>query len=165
MPVALEADFADDRWLAAWPQALADIEQISGHILRAHGLEVDQGGVEISFLFTNDEQVRTLNCEYRGKNRPTNVLSFPSGESLEARLRQAGGPPLMLGDIALAFETTLREAGEKSLTLKDHASHLVIHGILHLLGFDHQDDGEAEAMEAKEIAFCRDFGIANPYEA
>lgn len=165
MPLGIEADFADVRWAAAWPEALAGIEAICSHVLSAQGVDVDGQTLEISFLLTDDEHVRALNLEHRGKDKPTNVLSFPSGEPLDGGDFAGYGPPVMLGDIALAFETVEREAVDKSISLKDHASHLVIHGLLHLLGFDHQNDAEADAMEAKEIAFCRNFGIANPYEA
>lgn len=117
-----------------------------------------------SILFTVDEEVHTLNREWRTKDKPTNVLSFPmlTREELMA-LAQDGGPE-MLGDIALAFETCQREAQEKGATLADHTAHLLIHGMLHLAGHDHVDsDQQAEAMENLEIEALAKMGISDPY--
>ena len=117
-----------------------------------------------SILFTSDEEVHLLNRDWRDKDKPTNVLSFPMLER-EALLDLAGdGPPEMLGDIALALETCEREAAEKGVSLSDHAAHLLIHGLLHLAGHDHVDSEEqAEAMEKLEIEALAKLGIADPY--
>jgi probable rRNA maturation factor len=113
--------------------------------------------VELSVLLTDDEAVRELNRAWRGKDRPTNVLSFPAPE----------GPdipgPRHLGDLALAFETLEREAREEGKALADHAAHLIVHGTLHLLGYDHETAGEAEIMEALEVKALATLGIADPY--
>jgi probable rRNA maturation factor len=111
--------------------------------------------IALTVLLANDETVRELNAQYRGKNSPTNVLSFPSGHPREMSS--------FLGDIALAFETCAREADEEGKTLEAHLQHLVVHGVLHLLGFDHETDAEAEVMEAREIAILATLGIADPY--
>lgn len=119
--------------------------------------------VEISVVFTNDEEVRALNAEWRGKDKPTNVLSFPQAGPEELARAATPGPELMLGDIVLARETCAREAEEKGLALKDHAAHLLVHGTLHLLGYDHGDDDTATDMEAREIRALARLGIADPY--
>ena len=117
-----------------------------------------------SLLFTSDEEVHALNREWRGKDKPTNVLSFPMLERGELLDLAAEGPPEMLGDLALAHGTCAREASEKGISLEDHATHLLIHGLLHLAGHDHVDsDAQAEAMEALEIAALAKLGIADPY--
>ena len=117
-----------------------------------------------SVLFTVDDEVQALNKEWRAKDRPTNVLSFPmlSRDALLA-LPPEGGPE-MLGDIALAYETCRREADEKGVTLAQHTAHLMIHGLLHLAGHDHVDnDDQAAAMERLEIAALAKLDIADPY--
>lgn len=117
-----------------------------------------------SLLFTSDAEVHELNREWRDKDKPTNVLSFPMLERDELLDLAADGPPEMLGDLALAFETCAREAAEKGVSLADHAAHLIVHGLLHLAGHDHVDsDEQAEVMEALEIEALAKLGIADPY--
>ena len=113
--------------------------------------------LEVSVMLTDDESIRTLNRQWRGKDKPTNVLSFPAPEQpgLEG--------PRHLGDIALAYETLVREAEEESKPLADHFAHLVVHGVLHLLGYDHETDEEADVMEALEVKALAGLGIADPY--
>jgi probable rRNA maturation factor len=119
-----------------------------------------------SLLFTSDAEVHTLNREWRERDKPTNVLSFPMLEREELEDLTPDGPPVMLGDIALAYETCAREAAEKAVTLEAHAAHLIVHGLLHLAGHDHVDsDAQAEAMEALETAILAKLGIADPYGA
>lgn len=118
-----------------------------------------------SLLFTSDSEVHALNREWRERDKPTNVLSFPMLEREDLLDLGADGPPEMLGDIALAHETCAREAAEKGIALTDHVTHLIIHGLLHLAGHDHVDsDEDAEKMEALEIAALAKLGIADPYE-
>ncbi|WP_095012970.1 rRNA maturation RNase YbeY [Tsuneonella mangrovi] len=118
-----------------------------------------------SLLFTSDAEVHALNREWRGKDKPTNVLSFPMLERADLVHLDPQGPPEMLGDLALAFETCAREAEEKGISLDDHAAHLIVHGLLHLAGHDHVDsDEQAEAMEALETKALAMIGIRNPYE-
>jgi len=117
-----------------------------------------------SLLFTSDAEVHTLNRDWRQRDKPTNVLSFPMLERAELEALGPEGPPEMLGDIALAYETCAREAAEKSVTLEAHAAHLIVHGLLHLAGHDHVgSDDEAEAMEALETRILAKLGIADPY--
>ena len=117
-----------------------------------------------SVLYTADDEVHALNREWRGKDKPTNVLSFPMLERADLLALAADGPPEMLGDIALAFQTCRREAEEKGVSLRDHTAHLLVHGFLHLAGHDHVDsDEQAAAMEKLEIAALAILGIADPY--
>jgi probable rRNA maturation factor len=121
--------------------------------------------VEISVRLTDDAEVRTLNAQYRQKDKPTNVLSFPmiQPDLLETVTANSDDGEVLLGDIVLAFETCAREAQEKGASLADHATHLIVHGTLHLLGYDHMVEDEAEAMEAIEIETLASLGIADPY--
>lgn len=109
--------------------------------------------------FTSDAAVRTLNGTYRGKAAPTNVLSFPAPEPVHVE----PGCVSFLGDVILARETVLREAREQGLVPRHHVQHLVVHGLLHLMGCDHETDHEAQVMEALEIEALAGIGVANPY--
>ncbi len=113
--------------------------------------------VSVAIVLSDDAEVQSLNRNYRKKDKPTNVLSFPDG-SVEEGVRQ-------LGDIVLAYETIAREAAEQKKPIKAHIAHLTIHGVLHLLGFDHETEKEAAAMESIEISVLKRMGIANPYES
>jgi probable rRNA maturation factor len=116
---------------------------------------------EIALLLTDDAALRALNAKYRGKDAPTNVLAFP-GEGENNDTQNGGG---FVGDIALARETCVSEAKDKHIALQDHAAHLIIHAMLHLVGYDHQADDEAEAMERRETEILDRLGIADPYGA
>ncbi len=121
--------------------------------------------VEVSVRFTGDEEVRALNAAWRGKDKPTNVLSFPMIEpaALDSLAEFAGGEAL-LGDIVLAHDICAGEAEAKGIAVADHAAHLVVHGMLHLLGYDHeQGEEEAERMETVERDALGSMGIADPY--
>ena len=114
-------------------------------------------GTEVSVLFGNDAAIRQLNKDWRGKDAATNVLSFPSGQPADFK------GPRLLGDIAVAFETTQREALADDKPLADHVAHLLVHGFLHLLDHDHEDEAEALAMEALETRILARLGIPDPY--
>ena len=118
--------------------------------------------VELSVRLTGDEAVRALNSEWRGKDKPTNVLSFPLADA--AAIRSDAGPGLLLGDIVLARGVCAAEAADKGIAVEDHAAHLIVHGTLHLLGYDHHDDAQAEDMERREARALGRLGIADPYE-
>lgn len=118
--------------------------------------EIDWPDREISILLCDDAEIRTLNNQWRGFDKPTNVLSFPAPGEHES---------LPLGDIAVAFETCEREARADGKTVDDHVTHLVVHGVLHLMGYDHETEPEAEEMEDTERRILRTLGIADPYAA
>ena len=113
--------------------------------------------VEVSVRLTDDAEMQRLNLDYRGKDKPTNVLSFPQDDP-DA---DAYGP--LLGDIAVAHETVAREATEEGIVFRDHFLHMIVHGFLHLVGYDHLNDDEAEEMEGLETAILARLGIADPY--
>ena len=120
--------------------------------------------VEISVRLTSDDSVRALNAQWRGKDRPTNVLSFPLADEANLLDANIAIPELLLGDIVLARGVCAAEAADKGVAVADHAVHLVVHGTLHLLGYDHHDPAEADDMEAREVRALARIGIANPYE-
>ena len=119
--------------------------------------------VELSVRLTGDDEVRALNAQWRGKDKPTNVLSFPLMEPDELEQASAEGPELLLGDVVLARGVCEREAAEKRIPVERHAAHLLVHGTLHLLGYDHQDDPSAGDMEHRETRALARMGIADPY--
>ena len=117
-----------------------------------------------SLLFTSDEEIHTLNREWRQRDKPTNVLSFPMLDRDDLLDLAPDGPPELLGDIALAYETCAREAADKGITVEAHTAHLIIHGLLHLAGHDHEiSPADADAMEQLEIKALALMGIADPY--
>ncbi|NYZ12987.1 rRNA maturation RNase YbeY [Azospirillum sp. RWY-5-1] len=116
---------------------------------------------ELSVVLADDAMVQTLNRDYRGKDKPTNVLSFALTEA--AGPEPEPGAPILLGDVILARETVVREAAEQGKPEDDHLTHLVVHGVLHLLGYDHEQDDEAEAMERLETRVLAGLGIPDPY--
>lgn len=120
-------------------------------------------GVELSVRLAGDEEVHALNSKWRGKEKPTNVLSFPQLEPGQLRATGESGPDFMLGDLVLARGVCASEAAEKQIPLEDHAAHLIVHGTLHLLGYDHQDEASAEEMESREVRALARLGIADPY--
>lgn len=151
---------------APWP-GMADWEALAERAAEALGTVAPELGnprLAASVLFTGDREVQSLNREWRGKDRPTNVLSFPMMEREELIGLAPAGPPVLIGDIALARETCAREAAEKGVPLPDHAAHLLIHGMLHLAGHDHETSAEAALiMESLEIKALAQLGIADPY--
>ena len=136
-----------------WTDAIDDVEAV---VERAavSALGSQAGGVVI--LLTDNDTVRDLNQRFRGKDRPTNVLSFPAAE-------MPGADPQPLGDIVLAYGVCATEAEEQSKTLRNHLTHLIVHGVLHLLGRDHEDDAEAETMEGEERVILASLGVSDPY--
>lgn len=158
-------------WRAALPQLETDLEKALYLVLEAHGISPEDGPFELSLLATHDAQIATLNASFREKPAPTNVLSWPSHD-LAPQAPGARPLPLpvgdapfgvSLGDIALAYETCTSEAEEQGKRLADHVFHLMIHSLLHLLGYDHITEEDAQLMEGLEITLLEKAGIANPY--
>lgn len=120
---------------------------------------------ELSVLLTDNIQIKSLNAEFRGKNITTNVLSFPDTEIDWRKIVEFSVNPdyMYLGDIAFCFEVIVQESNSKSIKFQDHFKHLAIHAILHLIGYDHMNEIEAETMEAIEVKILNSFGISSPY--
>jgi probable rRNA maturation factor len=152
---------------AGWSRGCPEIESIvrrSAEIALMRGAAasglVCQGPVELSIVLADAAEQRRLNCEYRGKDAPTNVLAFPAW----CRGSQAPqGAPILLGDVVLALETVVCEAAEQAKPFADHVRHLVVHGVLHLLGYDHQTPSEAAVMELLERSILAEMGVPDPY--
>lgn len=148
-------DIEDENWAAITDLDNAARGAVSA-ALRAAGAD---DAVEVALLFTGDTDIAALNREWRGKDGPTNVLSFPAED-----FPLPPGEAKPLGDVVLAHGTVAREAAEQGKTLRDHAIHLIVHGTLHLLGHDHMEPDEADAMEDLERRILSGIGIADPYE-
>lgn len=156
-----------------WQQALSDAEPFARQVFGCaiDFLKENRLGGEIGFdkpvvinlSLSNNDEVRRLNAEFRGKDRPTNVLSFANIDDDNFAEELENAEEVELGDIIVALETLEEEALQKGISLKDHFAHLLIHGILHLFGYDHQDDDEADEMEAVEIKILSVLNIDNPY--
>jgi len=144
-------------------QAEPDAEAVIQRAIAAAAQMTDAGDgeAELAVMLTDDAGIRTLNLNWRGIDKPTNVLSFPALPPTGA-----GGPddaPRMLGDIAIAYETTRKEADDEQKPFDHHLSHLAVHGFLHLIGYDHENDDDAEAMETLEQEILAQLGIPDPY--
>jgi probable rRNA maturation factor len=144
-------------------QTEADAEAVIHRAIAAAAeiANADHGEAELAVMLTDDDGIRTLNSNWRGIDKPTNVLSFPA-------LQPTGpvGPddaPRMLGDIAIAYQTTRKEADDEQKPFEHHLSHLAVHGYLHLIGYDHENDADAEAMEGLETEILAQLGIPDPY--
>lgn len=151
--------------------AWSAVEDLPSVVRRSIEAAVETGGfdwpkgAELSVLFCDDAAIRVLNRTWRGIDKPTNVLSFPAGEPAQdgAGLPHQPSGPRLLGDIAVAFETTRREAEHDGKPLADHLSHLLVHGFLHLLDHDHENEADASLMETLETSILARLGIADPY--
>lgn len=148
----IEVEIEDTAWTEALPDAAAVVE-------RAAAAALGTVAGDLVVLLTDDETVRDLNARFRDKDRPTNVLSFPAAE-----MTLPGQAP-HLGDLVLAFGVCAAEAAAQGKTLADHLSHLTVHGVLHLLGRDHEAEAEAEEMETEERTILASLGVADPYRA
>lgn len=157
LDIAIEAPWPTGTdWEALASRAAEAVAQIAPELANPR--------LSASLLYADDAEVQALNREWRGKDKPTNVLSFPMLEREDLLALPADGPPELLGDIALALETCMREASEKSVPLEHHAAHLIVHGLLHLAGYDHEtsprDAADMEKLEIKALALL---GMEDPY--
>jgi probable rRNA maturation factor len=156
---------------ADWPPAI-DWEALADRAARAAIERTAQAGwlnapvvIEVAVRLTGDEEVRTLNRQYRGKDKPTNVLSFPmvQPDLLDTVTQNSDDGEVLLGDIVLAHGVCAAEAAERGIAIEEHAAHLIVHGCLHLIGYDHMAEAEAEAMEAIERSALAHLGLHDPY--
>jgi len=141
----------------SWFAAVTDPEAVCRRVVSAVLVGEATPPSEVSVVLADDRFVTGLNRDYRGLDRPTNVLSFPAGSI---------GPAVglaLLGDVVIACETVRREAAAEGLAFADHLAHLLVHGTLHLLGYDHEREDQAQAMEAREVELLADLGVADPY--
>ncbi len=165
--IDLDIAVEDPSWETACPGYEALIHRAIDGVLKESPVAaslLEQGiEFEISIVLANNDMVQTLNRDYRGKDKPTNVLSFALLDGEDGWEEPTGPGLCALGDLILAFETVDAEARAEDKTFESHFTHLVIHGMLHLLGYDHLDEDEAEEMESLEIQILNGFGIKNPY--
>lgn len=160
--IEIAVSIEDEAWTTALPGAEELCRTLALATMAIAGGELDGPTLEISVVLTSDEAVRALNRDWRGQDKPTNVLSFAALDDDEAPV--VVGAPVLLGDIVMAFGVCADEAAAQGKTLAHHAAHLVAHGVLHLLGWDHEEDeAEAEEMERLETTILAGFGIENPY--
>jgi probable rRNA maturation factor len=158
LDVDIEAPWPPGEWEVLAERAAEAAAQVAPELANPR--------LSASLLFTSDAEIHALNREWRARDKPTNVLSFPMLARGELLALAPDGPPELLGDVALAHETCAREAAEKAITLDHHAAHLIVHGLLHLAGHDHEiSPADAEAMEALEVMALELMGIGNPYSA
>ncbi len=158
----------DLRWQQELPAAEELSRQTFSSVLDFIGAvepsELTKYALSVNLSLGNDETVQSLNKEFRGLDKPTNVLSFANIDDPDFGPDWQENGLLPLGDIIIALETLTREAAEKQISLADHFCHLLVHGLLHLLGYDHQQDDEAEHMEGLEVQILQKLNIKNPYE-
>ena len=156
---------ADSEWDSSNNWAALARSAAAAAIAESAFPQLGQGerSVELSVRLTSDDEVHALNSEWRGKDQPTNVLSFPMVDEEELAEASGPGPELMLGDIVLARGVCEAEATAKGVAIESHATHLMVHGTLHLLGYDHMDDDQAADMEGREVRALARLGIDDPY--
>lgn len=159
--MSVDVILEDDRWEPLNLTGLADRAVTA--CLQHLGL--DPGAYEVTLLGADDARIATLNDTFRGKSQPTNVLSWPSEDRAPAAEGAVPDPPETpeLGDIALAYDTCAAEAKDQEKPLEQHILHLIVHGVLHLLGYDHMTEDDGDLMESQEIAILRVLGVPNPY--
>jgi probable rRNA maturation factor len=161
MNLTVDVNIAAPGWEGILPNAEDLCVRAVAAAISSLGMAESETPIEVSVLLADDDFVRKLNRDYRGRDEPTNVLSFPAD-----RAPDQPGPatePILLGDIVLALPTVLAEAQSSGVAVGDHTAHLVVHGVLHLFGYDHMDDAEAEAMEDLETRILAGLGIGDPY--
>lgn len=166
---ALNITVDDDAWNSCGFDVFQTAQTVFDAVFAYVGKNEDIGfltlgkNISVNLSLNNDAEIHKLNKEFRGFDKPTNVLSFANIDDEDFDNYITISPEIELGDIIIAFETLLREAAEKKISLHDHFAHLLAHGLLHLLGFDHKQDDEAEYMESFEINILKQLNINNPY--
>ncbi len=154
----LDIIIADDRWSPYFDEALkADVSQLVRFVSEL----IEGDGFTAALRWTNDSEMKALNAQFRDKDKATNVLSFPH-EPMDAIAGDEAG--LYLGDLAFGYETMEAEAEDMEIKIGDHMRHLIIHGLLHLIGCDHENEEDAEEMEGLEMAALSVIGVSNPYQ-
>ncbi|MEN8237298.1 MAG: rRNA maturation RNase YbeY [Pseudomonadota bacterium] len=161
----IEITLQEQRWMKVIPSYDEIVSNLAQRTLKIALADNLKSTLELSIVLANDEFIQKLNHIHRNKDQPTNVLAFPNLEDAQLALdtQSEVQPSLSLGDVVLAIETLEKEALLQHKSLIDHFSHLLVHGILHLLGFDHQTQTQADAMETLEIKILHSQGIKNPY--
>lgn len=156
-PLAVDVAIRTTAWTHAVPSAAAHCRKVARHVWRRVAPKVLQArAAELAVVLVTDAAIRKLNAAYRGKDKPTNVLSFPA-DAFD------GPGPALLGDVVVAYATCAREARQEGKSLKNHLSHMVVHGVLHLLGYDHESARDAKTMERLETDILLELGVADPY--
>ena len=151
-PLSIDLRIADPRW-----ETLGDLDAFAAHVLSLASARMETGG-EIAILLTDDAEMHALNKQWRGIDKPTDVLSFPSDQP------EIPGQPQYLGDVAVGYETALRDAEAMQRPFDGHISHLLVHGFLHLLGYDHIEAEDAKVMEPLEAEILAGLGLPDPYD-
>ncbi|PCJ02257.1 MAG: rRNA maturation RNase YbeY [Alphaproteobacteria bacterium] len=159
-PYEIDISVQDERWCVAIPEI--EVLTCTAITKVLEQSEYSDRSVEVSIVLADDDFVQQLNKTYRHKDKPTNVLSFPQTEIDD--INEQSLPLINLGDIIIAYETIAKESEEQNKTITDHYTHMLVHGGLHLLHYDHQTDGEAQIMETLEAAILNTMDIKNPYE-
>jgi len=162
LEIALEADAEWDSSLA-WEKLVREAAEAAIAESAVPQLTASERPVELSVRLAGDAEVRALNSKWRGRDKATNVLSFPLANPDDLQHTNVRWRELLLGDIVLAHGICETEAAEKNVSVQDHATHLLVHGTLHLLGYDHQDDAAAAEMESREVRALARLGISDPY--
>lgn len=163
--INIEFNIELDKWQPVLDQNKQDLLLLTEKIIEKHSNYSNISEVELSVLLTNAINSQKLNAEFRAKDKPTNILSFPCYNILPSMVleNKIDDDYMYLGDIALCFEVVYEEALQKNISFRDHLMHLFVHGVLHLIGYNHTQEQEAEAMESLEIGILSQFGIKSPY--
>jgi probable rRNA maturation factor len=162
LEIALEADAEWDS-SRSWVELARNAAEAAIAESAFPQLTQSKRSIELSVRLTGDDEVRALNAKWRGKDKPTNVLSFPLANADDLQQANIPAQELLLGDIVLAHGVCEAEAAEKGVSVQEHATHLLVHGTLHLLGYDHHSDADAAEMESREVRALARLGISDPY--
>ena len=166
MQARIDIEAQDERWVSAVPEHKVFFSRRVAACLKRfpdHPLFEQKKEIEVSLLLCDDIYMQQINLDYRNQDKPTNVLSFATAHDHNEAIIDHEDAELMLGDMVFSLDTIRREATEQGKSFEDHLTHIIIHGTLHLLGFDHIEDEDAEVMEATEIEILKEFNINNPY--